>query len=89
AQELFPKNAGVASGLALGFTFAMGSLGTTFTGFLARPDNLGLFTSMLLLAALPIVCALFTLALPSHADVAKASKLARTSAEAATTAAGR
>ncbi len=77
AQELFPRNAGVASGLALGFVFAMGGLGTYLTGVLAAPDHLGLLNSMLLLAVSPILCAFFTFALPSHAAVVKASRMAR------------
>lgn len=81
AQELFPKNAGVASGLALGFVFAMGGLGNYVTGFMA--ERIGLYNSMLLLAALPVIAALFTLVLPSHAAIASAARVARTSVEAA------
>jgi MFS transporter, FSR family, fosmidomycin resistance protein len=75
AQELFPKNAGVASGLALGFVFAMGGLGNYVTGFLA--ERIGLFTSMVSLSVLPLLAAVFTFALPSHAAVARASRVAR------------
>ncbi|BCX05920.1 MAG: MFS transporter [Candidatus Roseilinea sp.] len=64
AQELFPKNAGVASGIALGFAFAMGGIGTAITGSLAEPDRLGLTTSLIMLAALPLLSALAALALP-------------------------
>ena len=78
SQELFPKNAGVASGLSLGFVFAMGGVGTWITGILAEPHRLGLFYSMLLLAAPPLVAALFTLGLPSPEAIARASKEAQT-----------
>lgn len=64
AQELFPKNAGVASGIALGFAFAMGGIGTAITGSLAEPDRLGLAASLIMLAALPLMSALTALALP-------------------------
>ena len=64
AQELFPKNAGVASGIALGFAFAMGGIGTAITGSLAEPDRLGLTASLIMLAALPLMSALMALALP-------------------------
>jgi len=64
AQELFPKNAGVASGIALGFAFAMGGIGTAITGSLAEPDRLGLTASLIMLAALPLTSALVALALP-------------------------
>ncbi|MBI3732416.1 MAG: MFS transporter [Chloroflexi bacterium] len=77
AQELFPKNAAVASGLALGFTFAMGGLGTGLTGYLAEPERLGLANSLLLLSATPILAAVCTLGLPSHKAVAKAATAAR------------
>lgn len=64
AQELFPRNAGVASGIALGFAFAMGGIGTAITGALAEPDRLGLTGSLLMLAALPLISAIAALALP-------------------------
>lgn len=66
AQELFPRNAGVASGIALGFAFAMGGIGTAITGSLAEPDRLGLSASMLMLAALPLLCAAMAFALPGN-----------------------
>ncbi len=64
AQELFPRNAGVASGIALGFAFAMGGIGTAITGTLAEPERLGLSASLMMLAALPLLSALVALALP-------------------------
>jgi FSR family fosmidomycin resistance protein-like MFS transporter len=64
AQELFPKNAGVASGIALGFAFAMGGIGTTITGWLAEPAHLGLTSALLMLAVLPLAAAALALLLP-------------------------
>lgn len=72
AQELFPKNAGVASGIALGFAFAMGGIGTAITGWLALPEHLGLANALMLLSVLPLIAALLALLLPRdprHAPV--------------------
>jgi len=66
AQSLFPKNAGVGSGVALGFVFAMGGIGLQITGWLAEPQRLGLLNSMLLLSIAPLVTALLALFLPNH-----------------------
>jgi MFS transporter, FSR family, fosmidomycin resistance protein len=65
AQGLFPKNAGVGSGLALGFVFAIGGLGLNLTGWLAEPARLGLYTAMMMLCAVPLVTAFFALFLPN------------------------
>ncbi len=65
AQSLFPKNAGVGSGVALGFVFAMGGVGLNLTGWLAEPHRLGIYSAMLLLCAVPALTALFALPLPS------------------------
>jgi FSR family fosmidomycin resistance protein-like MFS transporter len=67
AQELFPKNAGVASGIALGFAFAMGGIGTTITGWLAEPEHLGLTSALLMLSVLPLISALLAFLLPRDA----------------------
>jgi FSR family fosmidomycin resistance protein-like MFS transporter len=83
AQELFPKNAGVASGIALGFAFAMGGIGTAITGFLAESERLGVQTSLMMLAALPLISAAMALALPGERRVAQpAPSVERTTAEA-------
>jgi MFS transporter, FSR family, fosmidomycin resistance protein len=79
AQELMPKNAGVASGIALGFVFAMGGVGNYVTGVLA--ERIGLLNGMLLVSGLPLLAALCTLALPSHRAVASAARTARASME--------
>ena len=61
AQTLFPKNAGVGSGLALGFVFGMGALGVILTGWLAEPAQIGLYAAMLTLSAVPLMTALSAL----------------------------
>ncbi len=72
AQSLFPKHAGVGSGVALGFVFAMGGLGLQLTGWLAEPSHLGLYTAMLSLSIIPLATAalVFLLPKPGHKQVA-------------------
>jgi MFS transporter, FSR family, fosmidomycin resistance protein len=70
AQALFPKNAGVASGISLGFAFAMGGIGQSITGLLAD-HGLGLQPSLLMLSVLPVLAAAFVLVLPSRAQQRK------------------
>jgi FSR family fosmidomycin resistance protein-like MFS transporter len=65
AQSLFYKNAGVGSGVALGFVFAMGGLGLQVTGWLAEPQHLGLTNAMLMLAFVPLVTAALVTLLPN------------------------
>jgi FSR family fosmidomycin resistance protein-like MFS transporter len=72
AQSLFPKNAGVGSGVALGFVFAMGGIGLQITGWLAEPHRLGLYTAMLLLAVAPLITAGLVFFLPNHKKEASA-----------------
>ena len=64
AQSLFPKHAGVGSGVALGFVFAMGGLGLQLTGWLAEPRHLGLYTAMLSLSVIPLATAALVFLLP-------------------------
>jgi FSR family fosmidomycin resistance protein-like MFS transporter len=65
----------VASGIALGFAFAMGGIGTAITGFLAEPERLGLSASLMMLAVLPLACALLALTLPDeHGAVAQPAR---------------
>ncbi|MBX3013792.1 MAG: MFS transporter [Caldilineaceae bacterium] len=66
AQSLFPKNAGVGSGVALGFVFAMGGIGLQVTGWLAEPQRLGLTTAMLLLSIVPLITAVLVFLLPNQ-----------------------
>ncbi len=68
AQGLFPKNAGVGTGVALGFVFAMGALGVSFTGWLAEPVNMGLYAAMLMLCLVPLITAGFALLLPGRSS---------------------
>jgi FSR family fosmidomycin resistance protein-like MFS transporter len=74
SQELLPKNAGVASGLSLGFVFAMGGVGTWITGILAEPYRLGLYNSMVWLSVLPVIAAFLTLALPTQEAITQAAR---------------
>jgi MFS transporter, FSR family, fosmidomycin resistance protein len=73
AQSLFPKNAGVGSGVALGFVFAMGGIGLQITGWLAEPHRLGLTSSMLILSVVPLITALLVLLLPNSQTVRPAA----------------
>jgi MFS transporter, FSR family, fosmidomycin resistance protein len=66
AQDVLPRHSGVASGLALGFAFAMGGIGVSATGYLAEPTALGLGVVIPLLAVLPFLAAIFALALPGR-----------------------
>ena len=65
AQSLVLKNAGVGSGVALGFVFAMGGLGLQLTGWMAEPEHLGLRIAMLSLCVIPLVSAGLVFLLPS------------------------
>ncbi|HMN29578.1 MAG TPA: MFS transporter [Caldilineaceae bacterium] len=77
AQSLFYKNAGVGSGVALGFVFAMGGLGLQVTGWLAEPQHLGLTNAMLILAFVPLVTAALVALLPSDEQRAVNTPLAQ------------
>ena len=62
AQDLIPRNQGVASGLIQGFAMGVGGLGAAITGIIA--DNMGITTSTFSLVILLIVALAFALALP-------------------------
>lgn len=68
AQELLPKNLGLASGLILGLGFGTGGLGTAVSGFLA--DSFGLYKTFWVLALIPFLAAGLTLLikLPGYPD---------------------
>ena len=66
AQELLPRNVGVASGLMMGFAFGMGGLGVTINGLIA--DSYGLGTSLMLFAVLPFAAGLVALKLPASLE---------------------
>ena len=53
AQEILPKNLGLASGLILGLGFGMGGLGTAVSGWIA--DMVGLYKMAWVLALMPLL----------------------------------
>lgn len=69
AQDALPRHSGVASGLTLGFAFAMGGIGVSVTGWLAEPTMLGLATVMPLLGLLPLAAAGFGVGLGSGVKI--------------------
>jgi FSR family fosmidomycin resistance protein-like MFS transporter len=60
-QELMPRNGGVVSGLIMGLAFAAGGAGAGLTGEMAL--HVGLMESLYVVAALPLVAAVLSLAL--------------------------
>lgn len=62
AQSLVPRGLGLMSGIVLGFTFIAGAIGVAITGVIA--DQIGLFQTMRLNAALPVLAAFLALLLP-------------------------
>lgn len=60
-QEMLPRSVGVASGLILGLGFATSGIGVGLTGALA--EQIGLFEALNIIWILPLLAALFTLAL--------------------------
>ena len=66
AQELLPRNVGMASGLMMGFAFGMGGLGIAVNGALA--DRYGLATSLSLLAVLPVLGAVVASTFPASLE---------------------
>jgi len=57
-----PANAGMASGMMLGLSFGLGSIGTAITAALA--DYIGLSTALLLTSLPLLLAALFAAATP-------------------------
>jgi FSR family fosmidomycin resistance protein-like MFS transporter len=53
AQEILPRNLGLASGLILGLGFGMGGLGTAVSGLIA--DMIGLYKTVWILALVPVL----------------------------------
>ena len=70
AQELLPRNVGVASGLMMGFAFGMGGLGVTINGLIADAHGLG--TSLMLLTALPLIACLVATTFPASLEAHEA-----------------
>jgi FSR family fosmidomycin resistance protein-like MFS transporter len=58
AQELLPRQLGLASGLILGLGFGAGGMGTAVSGYLA--DKLGLYHAVWILAFIPLLAAILT-----------------------------
>lgn len=56
AQELLPRNLGLASGLILGLGFGTGGLGVAASGWLA--DSIGLYQTLWILALVPVTASL-------------------------------
>lgn len=73
AQRALPGRAGFASGLILGLTFALGALGTSFTGWLA--DQTSLTLALQLNAGLSGLAALLSLGLVLRRSPAPAPAL--------------
>ena len=64
AQDIFPNNVGMASGLTIGFSIGLGGMGVTLMGAIA--DNYGLAVVFQGLIFLPILAALFVFGLPKY-----------------------
>jgi FSR family fosmidomycin resistance protein-like MFS transporter len=62
-QAYLPRNAGMASGLIVGFAIGTGGIGVTLLGWIA--DHWGLVRALWLTAAMPLVGFVATLFLPS------------------------
>ena len=62
AQGIMPKNAGMASGFMMGFTFGLGSLGALLTGVLG--DYIGLKNAVATLVPIIILAAMLAWKLP-------------------------
>ena len=63
-QSLLTKQQAMASGLALGFMFFSGAVGSYFVGLIA--DNVGLGVTLQALALLPLLAVFIAVWLPSH-----------------------
>lgn len=75
AQDMMPRNQGMASGLTLGLAFVTSAVGVAITGSLA--DNFGLSNSLTVLTALPVVAAILCFNLPPDRSRAKVTELSR------------
>jgi FSR family fosmidomycin resistance protein-like MFS transporter len=66
-QSYLPNHVGLASGVTLGLALSFGGIMTPFLGMIA--DHYGLYTTISILAVLPLICTCFTLALKSQKDI--------------------
>jgi FSR family fosmidomycin resistance protein-like MFS transporter len=71
AQELLPRNVGVASGLMMGFAFGLGGVGVAGIGALA--DQVGLGAALSLLTIAPLLGAVVAATCPITARRSPAS----------------
>jgi FSR family fosmidomycin resistance protein-like MFS transporter len=69
-QKYLPTRIGFASGVTLGLAFSFGGLVTPVLGLAA--DRWGVFTTIAILAALPIICVALALTYPVPEQVTKA-----------------
>jgi FSR family fosmidomycin resistance protein-like MFS transporter len=67
-QEYLPGRIGIASGFTIGFSIGLGGLGAPVLGAVA--DGFGLFSTMLVVAALPLVGLAIALTLPKKVPAA-------------------
>jgi FSR family fosmidomycin resistance protein-like MFS transporter len=77
AQGMLPRGLGFMSGIALGFTFIAGGIGTALTGLLA--DRFGLDLTLHAIIWLPLIGVLCTLMLPEQRSTERARVVAETS----------
>ena len=70
AQAYLPRNAGMASGLIVGFAIGLGGIGVTLLGMVA--DRFGVPTALWISATMPAVAFALTRFLPAPRDVAAA-----------------
>ena len=64
AQRLMPSNAGMASGLMMGLSFGLGSIGAAITA--AAADQIGLMTALLLTSLPLLLAAVVSYLTPEH-----------------------
>jgi FSR family fosmidomycin resistance protein-like MFS transporter len=69
-QSLLPKQQAMASGLALGFMFFSGAVGSYFVGLIA--DSIGLATTLQGLALLPLIAVFIAIWLPEQTQKQRA-----------------
>jgi MFS transporter, FSR family, fosmidomycin resistance protein len=75
AQTIAPISAATVSSLMMGFAWGTGGLSAPFVGMIA--DRIGIETTLMMMAFMPIAGALLALPLPSSAQIAQARMLLR------------
>jgi FSR family fosmidomycin resistance protein-like MFS transporter len=66
-QSYLPNHVGLASGVTLGLALSFGGIMTPFLGMIA--DRHGLYTTISILAVLPLICTCLTLGLKNQKDI--------------------